>query len=52
MQNNSIGVRTNFNYTRLDMFGIIIAGSILDFRGGNWAFLLLIQVLEFLITLR
>jgi hypothetical protein len=35
MQNNSIGVRTNFNYTRLDMFGMIIAGSILDFRGGN-----------------
>ena len=29
IQNNGIGVRTNFTYSRLDIFAILIAGSIL-----------------------
>ena len=32
MQNNGLGVRTNFNYSQRDVFAILIAGSILEFR--------------------
>ena len=33
LQNNGIVVRTNFSYSRLDILGILIAGSILEFKG-------------------
>ena len=32
MQNNGLGVRTNFNYSLSDILAIQIAGSILKFR--------------------
>ena len=32
IQNNGIKMKTNFNYTLLDLLGIVIMGSLLDFR--------------------
>ena len=32
IQNNITKMKTNFNYTLLDLLGIVIMGSLLDFR--------------------
>ena len=35
IQNNGIKVKTNFNYSQLEILGILSIGSVLDFRSVN-----------------